>query len=135
MDLRFGWWYQEAACRLGAILAAWRTTCRGLADDLAARGAAVVTMTYRTTDSGEYFPVPVQDVACGLGYAVEATEGLEVSEVVLGGHSSGAHTAALVALAPQKFVNAGCPYESTAPDALIGISGPYDITQAFPPGR
>jgi acetyl esterase/lipase len=104
-----------------------------LADDLASRGAAVVTMTYRTSDSGEYFPVPVEDVACGLGYAVEAVEGLEVSQVVLGGHSSGANMSALVALAPEDFASAECPYESTAPDALIGMSGPYDITQAFEP--
>jgi acetyl esterase/lipase len=83
---------------------------------------------YAYSDSGKYFPVPVQDVACGLGYAVEATDGLEVAEVVLGGHSSGAHMAALVALAPEEFANAECPYESTAPDALIGIPGPYDIT-------
>lgn len=104
-----------------------------LADDLASRGAAVVTMTYRTSDSGEFFPVPVEDVACGLGYAVETVEGLDVSQVVLGGHSSGANMAALVALAPDDFVSSQCPYESTAPDALIGISGPYDITQAFEP--
>jgi acetyl esterase/lipase len=103
-----------------------------LADELAASGAAVVTMTYRTSDSGEYFPVPVEDVACGLGYAVETVEGLDVSTIVLGGHSSGANMAALVALAPEVFESADCPYEPATPDALIGISGPYDITQAFP---
>jgi len=104
-----------------------------LADDLAARGAAVVTVTYRTSDSGEYFPVPVEDVACGLAYAVEAVEGLEVSQVVLGGHSAGAHMAALVALAPEAFASSECPYESAAPDALIGIAGPYDITKESRP--
>ena len=71
-----------------------------LADDLAPRGAAVVTVVYRTSDSGEYFPVPVEDVACGLGYAAEAVAGLDVSQVVIGGHSSGADMAALVAFAP-----------------------------------
>ena len=101
-----------------------------LADDLAARGAAVVTVTYRTSDSGEYFPVPVEDVACGLGYAVDAVAGLDVSQVVLGGHSAGANMAALVALAPEDFASSECPYEATAPDALIGISGPYDINEA-----
>lgn len=100
-----------------------------LADDLAARGAAVVTATYRTSDSGEYFPVPVEDVACGLGYAAEAVAGLDVSQVVLGGHSSGADMAALVAFAPEDFASADCPYEATAPDALIGISGSYDINE------
>jgi len=101
-----------------------------LADDLAARGAAVVTVTYRTSDFGEYFPVPVEDVACGLGYAVDAVAGLDVSQVVLGGHSAGANMAALVALAPEDFANSDCPYEAAAPDALIGISGSYDINEA-----
>lgn len=104
-----------------------------LAEELAARGAAVVTIVYRTSDSGEYFPVPVEDVACGFAYAVDATEGLDVSQAVLGGHSSGATMAALVALAPDDFAGSGCPYEPAAPDAVIGIAGPYDITQAFPP--
>ena len=100
-----------------------------LAKDLAERGAAVVTVTYRTLDSGEYYPVPVEDVACGLGYAVEAVEGLEVSEVVLAGHSSGAHMAALVTLAPEDFASSECPYDEVAPDALVGIAGPYDLQQ------
>lgn len=104
-----------------------------LADDLAGRGAAVVTMVYRTSDSGEYFPVPVEDVACGFAFAVDATQGLDVSQAVLGGHSSGANMAALVALAPDDFASSECPYESTAPDSFIGISGPYDITEGFPP--
>lgn len=100
-----------------------------LADDLAARGAAVVTVTYRTSDFREFFPVPVEDVACGLGYAAEAVAGLDVSQVVIGGHSSGADMAALVAFAPEDFASADCPYEATAPDALIGISGSYDINE------
>ncbi len=103
-----------------------------LADELAARGAAVVTIIYRTSDSGEYFPVPVEDVACGFAYAVDATRGLDVSQAVLGGHSSGANMAALVALGPDVFASSECPYESAAPDSFIGISGPYDITEAFP---
>jgi acetyl esterase/lipase len=99
------------------------------ADDLAARGAAVVTVTYRTSDSGEFFPVPVEDVACGLAYAVDAVAGLDVSQVVLGGHSVGANMAALVALAPEDFAGSDCPYEAAAPDALIGISGEYDLNE------
>lgn len=57
---------------------------------------------------GEYFPVPVEDVACGSGYAVETVEGLDVSTIDLGGHSSGANMAALVALAPDEFDSADC---------------------------
>ena len=108
-------------------------TLSDLADDLAARGAAVVTMTYRTSDVGEYFPVPVEDVACGLAYGVQAVAALDVSEIVLGGHSAGATMAALVALAPQDFAGSECPYEPVAPDALIAIAGPYDITKSPQP--
>lgn len=103
-----------------------------LAADLAARGAAVVTVSYRTSDTSNYFPVPVEDMACGLAYAVDAVEGLEVSQIALAGHSSGAHMAGLIALDPDAFAGADCPYEAASPDALIGISGPYDITQAAP---
>ncbi len=101
-----------------------------LADDLAARGAAVVTIAYRTAEDQAYFPVPVEDVACGLAYAVQAVGDLEVSEVVLVGHSTGAHMAALVALDPEAFTDSDCPYDAVTPDALVGISGPYDVTQA-----
>ena len=89
-------------------------------------------MVYRTSDSREYFPVPVEDVACGFAYAVDLTQGLDVSQAVLGGHSSGANMAALVALGPDDFAGSECPFESAAPDSFIGISGPYDITEAFP---
>jgi acetyl esterase/lipase len=86
-----------------------------LAGDQAVRGAAVVVISYRTSDSEAFFPVPVEDVACGLGYAVHAMDGLDVSEVVLAGHSSGAHMAAMVALAPEDFVSPECPTSPSQP--------------------
>ncbi len=100
-----------------------------LADDLAARGAAVVTITYRIASDGAYFPVPVEDVACGVAFAFQEVGGMEVSEVVVAGHSAGGHMAALVALTPEKFATADCPYEAVAPDAFIGLAGPYDDDQ------
>jgi acetyl esterase/lipase len=100
-----------------------------LAEDLAARGAAVVTLTYRAAQDGAHFPVPAQDVACGLAYAVTAVDGLEVSRVVLAGHSAGAHLAALVALAPERFAAPDCPYPAVAPDAFVGLAGPYDVDE------
>lgn len=103
-----------------------------LADDLAGRGAAVVTVTYRTAQDGAYFPLPAQDVACGLARAVAAVADLDVSRVVLAGHSAGAHLAALVALAPDQFAASDCPYPPVAPDALIGLSGPYDVDRIDP---
>ena len=75
-----------------------------LAHDLASRGAAVVMLTYRTAADAAFFPVPVHDVACGVGYAagVLHAEGVQGSPVVIVGHSAGAHLAALVALAPTR---------------------------------
>ncbi|MGA8046923.1 MAG: alpha/beta hydrolase fold domain-containing protein [Dermatophilaceae bacterium] len=105
-----------------------------LAHDLASRGAAVVMLTYRTAADGAFFPVPVHDVACGVGYAagVLHAEGVEGSPVVIVGHSAGAHLAALVALAPDTFADPACPYAAVAPTALVGLAGPYDITGIGP---
>lgn len=102
-----------------------------LADDLAGRGAAVVMITYRTAADEAYFPIPAQDVACGVAHAAStvAAAGLETSDVVVVGHSSGAQLAALVALDPEGFADPGCPHGSVAPDALVGLAGPYDVTQ------
>lgn len=106
-----------------------------LADDLAGRGAAVVMITYRTAADEAYFPVPVEDVACGVAYAAAAVEaeGLEVSEATVVGHSAGAHLAALVALAPDGFADPTCPHGSLAPDRLVGLAGPYDVTEESSP--
>jgi len=102
-----------------------------LAHDLAGRGAAVVLLTYRTAADEAFFPAPVQDVACGVGYAagVLHAEGVEGSPVVVVGHSAGAHLAALVALAPEVFTDPACPYPAAPPTALVGLAGPYDITR------
>ena len=49
------------------------TGLSGLATWLSQRGAAVVTVTYRTSSDGAYFPVPAQDVACDVADAVART--------------------------------------------------------------
>jgi len=103
-----------------------------LAEDLARGGAAVGLLTYRTAADGAYFPVPVEDVACGTAYAATAVDGLglQTSQVVLVGHSAGAALAALVALAPEEFADPACPHGSVPPDRLVGLAGPYDVAQA-----
>lgn len=102
-----------------------------LAHDLASRGTGVVMLTYRTAADRAFFPAPVQDVACGVGYAAEAlhAEGVKGSPVVIVGHSAGAHLAALVALAPEAFTDPACPYPAAVPTGLVGLAGPYDITR------
>ncbi len=100
----------------------------GLATWLSQRGAAVVTVTYRTSSDGAYFPVPAQDVACDVADAVARSRrsGVDVGEVVIVGHSAGAQLAAVVALTPGSF-GSGCAEPAVAPDRLVGLAGPYDV--------
>ncbi len=103
-----------------------------LADALAADGATAALVSYRTSSEGAYFPVPVQDVACGVAQAAaEATAaGHPPTEVVLVGHSAGAQLAAVVALDPDGATSSDCPYPQVAADRLVGLAGPYDVAMA-----
>lgn len=102
----------------------------GLATWLAERGAAVVTITYRTSSDGAYFPVPAEDIACGLADASARVRraGIGVAEVVLVGHSAGAQLAAVVALDPDTY-SGGCSDPAVVPDRFVGLAGPYDVTR------
>jgi acetyl esterase/lipase len=101
-----------------------------LAEDLARRGAAVVLVPYRVAWGDKaHFPLPVQDMACGVAYAAQAVEGLEISQVVVAGSAASAYMGALIALTPDEFVTKDCPYDPVAPDAFVGIDGPYDPNQ------
>lgn len=95
-----------------------------LADSLADAGLAVLTITYGTSSTGDHYPTPADDVACGVAYA--AAQVPDVPVVVLG-HSAGAHLAALVGLVPERSSDAGCPSPSHAADAVVGLAGPYDV--------
>ncbi|MCL3860105.1 alpha/beta hydrolase [Actinotalea sp. K2] len=95
-----------------------------LAEALVAQGHAVVTITYRAGGTGDSYPVPVDDVACGVAYAVDQVPGVPV---VVVGHSAGAHLAALVGLAPDRPGAASCPHPPVRPDAVVGLAGPYDL--------
>lgn len=103
-----------------------------LAQYLAANGIAAMPAKIRAGANGILHPVPVQDILCATAYGVAAAEeqGLDVGTVVLLGHSSGAHQAALATLTPDAWVDAAatCPWGAAAPDALVGIAGPYDIS-------
>lgn len=103
-----------------------------LAAYLADRGATVVSISYRTSSDGFYFPVPVQDVGCGLAYAATQAAGVSTDAVTLAvvGHSAGAHLAAVAALDPEQATGQDCPFQPHAADRLIGLAGPYDIVAA-----
>lgn len=113
----------------GSWLTADPSGLEGLARHLAAAGIAALPVEIRAARDGVVHPVPVQDVLCAAAYGVAtATDrGLDAGPVVVLGHSSGAHLAALAALAPGEWGRGDCPYEPVAPDALVGLAGPYDI--------
>lgn len=96
-----------------------------LAVHLTDNGLAVVTITYGTSGTDAYYPRPADDVACAVAYATEQVPDVPV---VLLGHSAGAHLVALVGLAPERD-DATCPYPARAADAVVGLAGPYDVTQ------
>jgi acetyl esterase/lipase len=77
------------------------TGLRPLAAWLARHGVPAVTATYRAAGDGILLPDTLADTRCAAAYAgASAGRSGRPRPVVLLGHSSGAHLAALVALAP-----------------------------------
>jgi len=106
------------------------TGLRPLAARLADAGSVVVAAGHRAVAAGARFPEPVADVVCSVDFAVDRARraGVSATSVVVVGHSSGGHLAALAALVGDQF-RAGCPYPPSRPDALIGLAGTYDLAR------
>lgn len=102
-----------------------------LAEALAHRGAIVATTTYGAAKDHVLFPVQAEDVACAVAEAAEQSRmaGHDPGEVVVVGHSAGAHLGAIVSLEPDRFLD-GCDHPPVRPDRFIGLAGPYDIVRA-----
>jgi acetyl esterase/lipase len=102
----------------------------GLAASLAAAGIAAAPTHIRAATDGAVYPVPVEDVLCALRAASAAvtSRGFTPGPLAVLGHSSGAHLAALAVLAVDDYTPT-CTAPAVRPDALIGLSGPYDISQ------
>jgi acetyl esterase/lipase len=100
----------------------------GLASHLAASGLIAAPVHVRAAEDGVVYPTPVGDVLCAVAYAADTARehGLTPGPVVVLGHSSGAHLAALAALAPEEH-SAACTQPGVVPDALIGMAGTYDV--------
>lgn len=107
----------------GGFRAADPTGFLPLAEDLADEGFAAVTITYDHAGTGTYYPRPVDEVACAIGYAATQAPGVPV---VVVGHSAGANLVMLAGLQPLR-TDVSCPYEPRAADGLVGLAGPYDI--------
>lgn len=103
------------------LMDAWART-------LAASGAVVFNASYRLVYQGGGYPESVDDIACAVRFAREEASRLTTStELVIMGHSAGAHLAAVVALNGNAF-GARCPYPVAAPpDRLVGLAGLYDV--------
>ncbi|HSO63561.1 MAG TPA: alpha/beta hydrolase [Ornithinibacter sp.] len=99
-----------------------------LAAALAALGIVAVPVVIRAAEDGVVYPTPVEDVLCALadGAATATAGGIRPTRLVLLGHSSGAHLSSLATLDPTS-VSPRCDDPVVAPDALVGLAGPYDI--------
>jgi acetyl esterase/lipase len=102
----------------------------GLAADLAASGVAAAPTHIRAAEDGIRYPAPVEDVLCAVAAAAESvrSHGFVPDPVAVLGHSSGAQLAALSVLAVDDY-SPSCGSPAVRPDALVGLSGPYDISQ------
>lgn len=102
----------------------------GLAEGLAAAGVAAAPAHIRAAEDGVVHPVPVEDVLCEVASAAAEAraQGFDPDPVVVLGHSSGAHLAALAVLAFHDYAPS-CDHPAVTPDGLVGISGPYDISR------
>lgn len=118
----------------GAWSTADRTGLGQLAEALAGDGIAVFNATYRIGDEASRFPIPVQDVRCAVDAGVAAVReaGLHPAQVVLLGHSAGAHLSSLAALGDDEFDADTCPYPDAQIDGWVGLSGVYDLTFVGP---
>ena len=110
----------------GGFRAADPTGLLPLGEDLADEGLAAVTITYDHAGTGTYYPRPVDEVACAIGFAATQAPGVPV---VVVGHSAGADLAMLAGLQPLR-TDVSCPYEPRAADAVVGLAGPYDLHQS-----
>ena len=106
------------------------TGLAGLASALADAGIAAAPTHLRAGEDGVTYPAPLEDVLCAVATAADRlrSRGIVPDPVAVLGHSSGAHLAALAVLAVDDY-SPTCDVPVVKPDALIGLSGPYDINQ------
>jgi acetyl esterase/lipase len=106
------------------------TGLAGLAAALASAGVAAAPTQIRAAEDKVVYPVPVEDVLCAVAAAADRVRarGFVPGPVAVLGHSSGAHLAALAVLATDDY-SPHCGVPAVRPDALVGLSGPYDISR------
>ncbi len=108
-----GFWYH-----------AWeRDLMDGLAADLARRGVAAWNLEYRRVGAGGGWPATGADMAAGFDHlaALAADHGLDLEQVVVVGHSSGAQLALWAAARPDAAVR---------PRRVVGLAALCDLARA-----
>jgi acetyl esterase/lipase len=115
-----GGWKSSNPGYMGPLIAAFDTW-----------GLTTATLGYGGTESGAAFPVPVEQLACGVRWAaaVATASGRPPTTITVLGHSAGAHLGALVSVSGDAFAGT-CPWPSVPIDAFIGLAGLYDPTGA-----
>ncbi len=112
----------------------WVGGSPGLMEDLARfltdAGYLTVNTAYTLSNGIAGFPVAVDDVACAVRHAADHPD--SDGTVTVLGHSAGAHLAALVALDDGVYGQGCAVTESTIPDRLVGLAGPYDVARIGP---
>lgn len=117
----------------GAWMAGSPDSLQDLAVALAEDGAIAVNLGYSTLIQGGGYPRTFDELACGIRQARAIGTQLGGSgELVLVGHSAGAHLAMVVALDETPW-GADCPFSGLAtPDRFVGLAGFYDIDAVAP---
>lgn len=103
-----------------------RKQYRFVGQAFARHGIATAVCGYRTWPRVS-FPAFVEDAAAATAHIQQRAAELEINpdQIVIGGHSAGAHIAALLVTGTSYLENAGG--RRTALAGMIGLSGPYDF--------
>jgi acetyl esterase/lipase len=117
----------------GGWVAGTPASTASLAKSLAEAGAIVFNASYRTALTGGGYPATFDDIACAVRYARFRLGELGGSgELILVGHSAGAHISAVVTLSEDAF-GPDCPWQgSSTPDRFVGLAGLYEIDAVAP---
>lgn len=102
-----------------------------VADGLTRKGFLVVLPDYIKYPEGQ-FPSFVEDIALATAWVKQniASYGGDPNQVLLAGHSAGAHTGALLVTDQQYLAEVGLTTHAVI--GFVGISGPYNFTPKAP---